>query len=122
MVSKKLNSYGQTLIEAALCVPILGALCAGVLFFIYTILISHWTDFWAYRSLVCLIEQKKRGACQKNLEEKLQFIVSKNYFEVQELWINDHNTKIKVQISIPPFYNKLYEKQIALPLTTRVSR
>lgn len=121
MVNRTLNSRGQTLIEGLLCVPFLGVLFAGVLFFIYTLLISQWTDFWTYRSLICLIEQKKRSPCQKMLEEKLQFVISQNYFQVQELWINDHKTKIKMQVSIPPFYSKLYEKQITLPLTTRVS-
>ncbi len=117
-MDKRLNSQkGQALLETLASFLALKVLVVAFLFLAYQITLTKLVDFWAYRTLICLIESEQRHPCQKTLEEKLSLFLSSKNFRIQELWLTRNSTKISLQVHQSPFGVRNYEKQIPLPLS-----
>ena len=116
-MNKKLNNRnGQALIETFVCVIAFKMFVVGFLFLTYQIALTKWVDFWCYRTLICVIETRQNHLCRKKFEEKMNLLLSPQNYRIQELWLTRNRTKIKLYIDVFPFGEKIYEKQIELPL------
>ncbi|MBY0385573.1 hypothetical protein K2X05_10485 [bacterium] len=116
VVKTKNNQSGQIILEASLSVSVMITLFSLSLILAYNILLTHWSDFWCYRSLICVIEEKNIYLCKKKLQDKLNIVINQKYYSIQEFWITKNQTKINLKIKIPLIYEKSIQKNIPLPL------
>ena len=117
MNKKLIDICGQALIETFICAIAFKLFVVGFLFLSYQIALTKWVDFWSYRTLICLIESRQNHLCRQKLEEKLQLFLSPQNYRIKELWLTHKQTRIQLLIDIYPFGEKIYEKQVDLPLS-----
>lgn len=122
MIPKIKASKGQGLIEVFVTLPLVLLVGYGVLMSCYFILVTYWSDFWVYRSTLCLVEQKTKHHCERQLVEKLKTLIPEKNFFVRELWITAKKAKTNVDVDfhfdfgVIKIFQKRFDCEIILPL------
>lgn len=111
----KINQEGQMVVEAAASLAVMGAVLGACLYISYLVIVFEWSDFWSYRALICVAEQKQIAPCQKQLNEKLGLLLLKKNYRIEELWMTKKEIKISVRVQLPLKVQRTFQKQIALP-------
>lgn len=121
------NSRGQALIEFSIAIPVFMVMAAGLLFLLYFLTVTYWTDHWAYRSNMCLIEGSSQ--CQSKLEQKLQVLIPQDNYQVLAFWKTPLESQVSVRLQFAEVdfhftkfgFQKEIHSHIRLPLRSKYS-
>jgi len=112
----RVNKKGQATIEAALLMPPLVFGIAVFLLCLYIAMVVSWSDYWIYRSNMCMVANTPPRLCERLLNEKLSILLPKQYFEIDELWITRRQSKIKLHIRFGDYFHRRFTSEVSLPL------
>jgi hypothetical protein len=97
-----------------IALPLLTIFCSGILFAFYLFLALLWTDHWAYRTNICLVEGVSQWHCKRDLEQKMQILIPPRFYRTAELWITPHHSRVKLILLGP--LEKTIQSDLDLPL------
>lgn len=108
----------ETLIALPLLITLLGSLMLS-LYFLLSIL---WAEHWVYRANICLIEGKYRWQCKNKLEEKLNAVLSNDFYQITDFWKTTQHSRVRLLLKTPGFQSsvlKVIQTDIDLPLRSQ---